>query len=35
MRYYVTADIHGYYAAFRSALESAGYFDDPEPHKDL
>ena len=33
MRYYVTADIHGYYTAFRSALESAGYFDDPEPHK--
>lgn len=28
MRYYVTADIHGFYTPFRDALEEAGYFED-------
>ncbi len=33
MRYYVTADIHGFYSLFLQALDEAGYFDDPEPHR--
>mgnify|MGYP002859839145 CR=1 FL=1 len=33
MKYYVTADIHGFYSQFHSALEEAGYFSDSEPHK--
>lgn len=33
MRYYVTADVHGFYSEFQKALRSVGYFDDPEPHK--
>lgn len=33
MRYYVTADPHGFYTLMRGALEDAGYFSDPEPHK--
>lgn len=33
MRYYVTADIHGYYTQLRLALERAGYFADTAPHK--
>ena len=33
MRYYVTADVHGFYTKLHEALESAGYFDDPEPHR--
>lgn len=33
MKYYVTADIHGFYTLFRNALAEAGYFDDPEEHK--
>ena len=28
MRYYVTADIHGFFTPFRHALEKAGYFGD-------
>ena len=33
MKYYVTADVHGYYSLLRRALTDAGYFDDPEPHR--
>lgn len=33
MRYYVTADIHGFYMEFQTALRSSGYYEDPEPHK--
>ncbi len=33
MRYYVTADIHGFYTVFHQGLTDAGFFDDPEPHK--
>ena len=33
MKYYVTADIHGFYTEFHRALDEAGYFTDPEPHK--
>ena len=33
MKYYVTADIHGFCSAFLRALADTGYFSDPEPHK--
>ena len=33
MKYYVTADVHGFYSIMRSALEDAGYFTDQEPHR--
>lgn len=33
MKYYVTADIHGFFSIFIHALSNAGYFTDPEPHK--
>ena len=33
MKYYITADIHGFYTKFHKALDEAGYFTDPEPHK--
>ena len=33
MRYYITADIHGFYTEFHKALNEAGYFTDPGPHK--
>ena len=33
MRYYVIADVHGFYTPMMNALKSAGYFDDPLPHK--
>ena len=33
MKYYVTADIHGYYSRLRFALDRAGYFSDTSPHK--
>ena len=33
MRYYVTADPHGFYTPLKKALEEKGYFSDPEPHK--
>lgn len=32
MRYYVTADPHGFYTLLQGALASAGYFDDAQPH---
>ena len=33
MKYYVTADVHGFYTEFHKALDEAGYFNDSEPHK--
>ena len=33
MKYYITADLHGFYTEFHKALDEAGYFTDPEPHK--
>lgn len=33
MKYYVTADVHGYFSQMKKALEEAGFFDDTEPHK--
>lgn len=33
MKYYVVADVHGFYSILKAELKKAGYFDDPEPHK--
>ncbi|MBR4655883.1 MAG: metallophosphoesterase [Oscillospiraceae bacterium] len=33
MKYYVTADVHGFYTLLYNALTDAGFFEDPEPHK--
>ena len=33
MRYYVTADVHGYFSELKSALAEKGFFEDKEPHK--
>ena len=33
MKYYVTADIHGFYTELETALREKGFFDDPDPHK--
>ena len=33
MRYYVTADVHGYFSELKSALVEKGFFEDDEPHK--
>ncbi len=33
MKYYITADVHGFYTEFHKALDEAGYFNDPGPHK--
>ena len=33
MKYYIIADIHGFYTELHKALDEAGYFTDPEPHK--
>lgn len=33
MKYYVVADVHGFYEILKSALSDAGFFDDPTPHK--
>ena len=33
MRYYVTADVHGYFTELKKALTEQGFFQDPEPHK--
>ena len=33
MRYYVVADVHGYYSAMKKALKDAGFFEEKEPHK--
>ena len=33
MKYYITADMHGFYTEYHKALDEAGYFTDSEPHK--
>lgn len=33
MKYYVVADVHGFYTELRIALEELGFFTDSEPHK--
>ena len=33
MKYYVTADIHGFYSILHDALEEAGFFAETQPHK--
>lgn len=33
MRYYVTSDTHGFYTALETALKTAGFFEDTQPHK--
>ena len=33
MRYYVTADVHGYFSELKNALAAQGFFEDPQPHK--
>lgn len=33
MRYYITADVHGFYSNMKLALQNSGYYEDPEPHK--
>ena len=33
MKYYITADVHGFYTEFRKPLNEAGYFIDPGPRK--
>ena len=33
MRFYVAADVHGFYSEFHKALEDAGYFTDPGPRR--
>lgn len=33
MKYYVVADVHGFFSEMKNALEEKGYFDDGQPHK--
>ena len=33
MKYYVVADIHGFFSALKTALTEKGFFEDTEPHK--
>ena len=33
LKYYITANIHGFYTEFHKALDEAGYFTDPKPHR--
>lgn len=33
MKYYVTADVHGYFEELKAALTEQGFFEDPQPHK--
>ena len=33
VKYYVTADTHGYYSLLKNALEQSGFFSEQEPHK--
>ena len=33
MKYYVTADVHGYFSELKTALSALGFFQDTEPHK--
>lgn len=33
MRYYVTADVHGFFSELKTALDEQGFSEDQEPHK--
>lgn len=33
MKYYVTADVHGYFTELKAALTAQGFFEDQDPHK--
>ena len=33
MKYYIAADVHGFYTEFHKSLDTAGYFTDPGPRK--
>lgn len=33
MKYYVVADVHGFYSALKNELQEKGFFSDKEPHK--
>ena len=33
MKYYITADVHGFFTEFHRKLEEAGYFGDPDAHR--
>ena len=33
MRYYVVADVHGFYLELQAALTEKGFYEDKEPHK--
>ena len=33
MKYYVVADVHGFYTELITALTEKGFFEDKEPHK--
>ena len=33
MKYYVVADVHGYFTELKIALEKSGFFEDLKPHK--
>ena len=33
MKYYVVADVHGFFTELKSALTEKGFFEDKEPHK--
>ena len=33
MKYYVTADVHGYFTELKTALAAQGFFEDTEPRK--
>ena len=33
MRYYVTADVHGYFTELKTALTTQGFFEYQGPHK--
>ena len=33
MKYYVVADVHGYYTPMKKALKDAGFFEEKKPHK--
>ena len=33
MKYYVVADVHGFYTELIAALDEKGFFKDKEPHK--
>lgn len=33
MKYYVVADVHGFFTILKETLTEKGFFDDREPHK--